>query len=123
MTRDEAVALAEHWIDAWNARDVETVLGHFDDAVRFTSPKAAAITGNALVAGKEALRAYWTAALARITSIHFTLDRALWDDESATLTIVYHAELNGLKNRACEFLRFAGSGEAVEGEAMYGAAS
>jgi steroid delta-isomerase len=121
MTRDQALDLARHWIDAWNARDVETVLGHFDDSVRFTSPKAATITGNALVVGKDALRAYWTAALSRITSIRFTLDRALWDDDRATLTIVYQAELNGQKNRACEFLRFGEGGAAVEGEAMYGA--
>lgn len=122
MTRSQATELAAHWIDAWNARDVETVLGHFDDDVRFTSPKAAAITGNALVSGKAALRAYWTAGMAKITKIRFTLDRALWDDERRTLMIVYQAELNDEKNRACEILRFSERGRAIEGEAMYGAA-
>lgn len=121
MTRSQATELAAHWIDAWNARDVEAVLGHFDDDVRFTSPKAATVTGDALVRGKPALRAYWTAAVAKITALRFTLDRALWDDERATLTIVYQADINGQKNRACEFLRFGERGLAIEGEAMYGA--
>lgn len=121
MTRNEALDLARQWIDAWNALDVESVLGHFDDSVRFTSPKAAVITGNPRVVGKEALRAYWRTAVSRITAVCFTLDRALWDEELRTLTIVYHADLNGQRNRACEFLRFGESGLAVEGEAMYGA--
>lgn len=121
MTRARALDVARHWIEAWNARDLEAVLRHFDDGVSFTSPKAAGITGSARVVGKDALRAYWIAALSRITSIRFTLDRALWDDDRAILTIVYQAELNGQKNRACEFLRFGEAGTAVEGEAMYGA--
>ncbi len=121
MNREQASELASHWVASWNARDVEAVLGHFHDDVRFTSPKAATITGNAVVSGKSALRAYWTAALSKITSLRFTLDRALFDDASGTLTIVYRAELNGQSNRACEFLRFGSGHQALEGEAMYGA--
>jgi ketosteroid isomerase-like protein len=37
-TREEAQACAEQWAAAWNARDVERVLAHFDDDVTFTSP-------------------------------------------------------------------------------------
>jgi ketosteroid isomerase-like protein len=122
MTNEEAAATARRWIDSWNARDVEAVLAHFDEQVRFTSPKAAAITGRPLVEGRPALRAYWQAALERITSLHFTLDRALWDERAKTLAIVYVSELNGQRARACEFLRMGSNGRAIEGEAMYGAA-
>ena len=122
MTNEDAAATARHWIDSWNARDIEAVLTHFDDAVRFTSPKAATFTGRALVEGKAALRAYWRTALERITSLRFTLDRALWDEPSRTLAIIYVAELNGQRSRACELLRMGSGERAIEGEAMYGAA-
>jgi hypothetical protein len=122
MTREEAAATARHWIDSWNARDIEAVLTHFDDAVRFTSPKALAITGRAVVEGKPALRAYWQAALEKITTLRFTLDRALWDDAARTLVIVYVAELGDQRSRACEFFRLGNGDRAIEGEAMYGSA-
>ena len=122
MTHDEATALATHWIESWNARDVEAVLGYFDPNVRFTSPRALALTGRALVEGKDALRSYWQGALARIETIRFTLDYVLWDTDRRTMSIVYEADINGQRLRACEFLRFGEGKRAVEGEAMHGAA-
>jgi hypothetical protein len=121
MTRDEVVEMARHWIDAWNARDLESVLHHFDESVRFTSPKAVATTGRATVDGLHDLRAYWEARLRQIGALRFTLDRVLWDVEQRTATILYVAEIDGQRVRACEMFRLGDSGRAVEGEAMYGA--
>jgi ketosteroid isomerase-like protein len=45
MTRDEAVAFAAEWADAWNQRAVERVLGYFSEGVTFTSPTAMAVVG------------------------------------------------------------------------------
>jgi hypothetical protein len=121
VTRDQAETFAREWIETWNRLDVEGILAHFDDAARFTSPKAAQRVGRATVEGKDDLRGYWSAAAAGINSITFTLDHIVWDGDRRELVIVYDAEINGQKNRACEFLRF-GEGElAVQGEAMYGA--
>ena len=122
MTHDEATDFARRWAALWNVKDVEGVLAHFTEGARFTSPRAALTVGAATVVGKEALRTYWTTAAARIETIHFTLDRAVWDPAHRELVIVYDAELNGQKNRACELMRFDDSGYVVEGEAMYGAA-
>ena len=122
MTRDEIVEAARHWIEAWNARDLEAVLGHFDESARFTSPKALAATGRATVEGRLELRAYWEGRLSQIRSLRFTLDRVLWDAEERTATILYVAEIDGQRVRACEMFRLGESGRAVEGEAMYGAA-
>lgn len=113
---------AHHWIESWNARDLEAVLTHFDDDVRFTSPKAVTLVGTATVKGKAALRDYWQTALSRIDALRFTLDRVLWDPERRTMTIVYDREVNGQRDRACEFLRLGESGKAIEAEAMYGVA-
>ncbi|HSD11171.1 MAG TPA: nuclear transport factor 2 family protein [Candidatus Binatia bacterium] len=121
MRREDAVRLARHWIDCWNGRDLEAVLGHFDEAARFTSPRAIAVFGRGTVEGLAELRGYWQARLAQIDSLRFTLDRVLWDDEQRTMVILYVADVNGQKTRACEVLRFGEDGRAVEGEAMYGA--
>ncbi len=47
MTRDEAWKLAEHWIAAWNARDLDLILAHYEDAIELTSPVAAQLLGTA----------------------------------------------------------------------------
>jgi ketosteroid isomerase-like protein len=113
---------ARAWIDAWNRRDVEAVLAHFAEDAVFVSPKAAAITGHGTITGKAALRAYWTAALARIGTLHFTLDRPLWDAAEQTLVVLYQAELGSTRTRACEVMRFGEEGLVVAGEGLYGAA-
>ena len=121
MTRDQALLLAQGWIEAWNRKDVEAVLAHFDEAVCFTSPRAAAIVGSATVRGKGALRDYWNAAVAPIRTLRFALDHTVWDEERQELVIVYYGEIDGRGFRACELMRFGPAGLAVEGEAMYGA--
>ena len=118
---DDPEKFAERWVAAWNSRDAEAVLAHYVDACVFTSPKAAAIAGRATLEGKAALRAYWQAALARIATLHFRLERALWDESASTLTVVYDAMLNGTRSRAIEIMRFNKSGMIEEGEAFYGA--
>ena len=75
MTHDEAQRWAEQWIAEWNRHDVEAVLTHFADDVVFVSPVAATVTGDpsGVVRGKDALRAYWTTALASRADLHFEL--------------------------------------------------
>src|SRR5690348_9884918 len=93
MTYTRAQAFARRWVNEWNQRDVEAVLDHFAADVEFTSPTAAATVGVATVRGKDALRAYWLAALQRIERINFVLDHALWDPDGAELQIVYTATI------------------------------
>lgn len=121
MTRAEIDAFVAGWIDAWNRRDVEAVLGHFAEDVTFTSPVAATVTGNATVRGKDAIRAYWTAALARISKLVFTLDRVIWDPERRELAIVYDRDADGKRSRVCEMLTFDAASRVVRGEVMRGA--
>ena len=71
MDRNEAEAFAARWADAWNERDIEAVLAHFDDHVTFTSPTAQGVVGVPTVRGKGALRSYWIAAMGQIQSLRF----------------------------------------------------
>jgi ketosteroid isomerase-like protein len=120
LEKDAIEQFARDWVESWNRRDVEGVLIHFADDVRFTSPRAAATVGTATVVGKDALRTYWRSAIARIETIRFTLDHAVWDVDRAELVILYVSEINGQRNRAAEWMRFDAMGRVVAGEAMSG---
>jgi hypothetical protein len=47
VTRDEAWNLANHWVAAWNAHDLDLIMTHYDDAIELTSPVAAQLLGTA----------------------------------------------------------------------------
>jgi hypothetical protein len=119
MTRDEAREFAEKWAAAWNERAVEQVLSRFDDDVSFTSPTALAVVGIATVRGKQALRDYWTTALARIGSLRFAVDRISWDPASRELAIIYVSD-TGRKKRVSENLVFGANGLVVSAEVFHG---
>ena len=120
MTSDEARGFADDWAAAWNGLAVERVLSHFDENVSFTSPTALAVMGVATVSGKQALREYWTRALARIESLSFAVDRVVWDAGTRELAIIYDSEINGRKRRASENLSFGADGLVVRAEVFHG---
>ena len=121
MNRNEANEFAANWINAWNRKDVNAVLEHYVDDAKFISPKAATFVGSPFIKGKKALSQYWLLAAEKIEKIEFTLDHIVWDSESSELVIFYEANLNGVRNRACETMKFDSSGKQISGEAMYGA--
>ena len=114
----DARAFAGQWISDWNRRDVEAVLSHFSEDIVFTSSRAKPILGSQRVEGKSWLREYWTTAISRIQSIHFTLSYVI--READRMAIVYIAEIDGKRLRAVEFLVFGEDGLVHEGEAMSG---
>ena len=120
-TYDAMMRFADAWIAAWNRRDVEAVLAHFAEEAQFTSPVARSVVGRAVLRNKQELADYWRGALSRIATLEFRLDHAAWDERQRELVVVYEANLNGEKKRACEIMRFDAAGRQVSGEAMYGA--
>ena len=122
MTRDQAAAFAADWAAAWNGGAIERVLVHFDDHVVFRSPTALAVVGAGTVNGKEALRAYWNAAVGRLKSLRFTVDRVLWDPATQELAIVYVSQIDGKAKRVSENLRFGPGGLVVAAEVFHGVA-
>src|SRR3954469_10397121 len=98
---------AREWVAAWSRRDVDAVLAHYDDRAVFTSPKAQTIVGTAHLEDKAALARYWRAAMERIPRITFELQRAVWDESTRTLVVLYLADLAGNRSRGCEVMRFS----------------
>jgi hypothetical protein len=121
MTYESMMAFAESWIAAWNHRDVEAVLAHYSETAQFVSPVASNLVGRPMLRDKKELEAYWRTALARISSLEFKLDHAAWDENRRELNVVYEANLNGERKRACEIMQFDASGRQIRGEALYGA--
>ena len=121
MTREDAVRFAHEWAAAWNELAIERVLAYFDENVSFTSPTALAVVGVATVRGKSALREYWTRALSRISALHFTIDRVVWDPSARELAIIYESEINGQKKQVSENLSFGEQGLVIKAEVFHGA--
>lgn len=118
MTDFDPQSFAQDWIAAWNRRDIAHVVGHYAEDCEFVSPLAAKVTGLPLVRGREALRAYWKEASEGIALLKFTLDSAYWDGR--VLCVVYLAETDGRRRRACELMTFDETGRIIRGEALYG---
>jgi hypothetical protein len=120
MNRNEALEYARRWAEAWNSRDLEAVLEHFEDDVTFSSPKALEAIGAPTVHGKAELREYWITALQPVKSLRFTLVRVIWDPDGSELAIIYDRNVNDRRDRASEVLHFGLSGRVVRGEVFYG---
>jgi ketosteroid isomerase-like protein len=73
MEQEQAQLFAAAWIAGWNRHDLEAVLSHYSEDVRFHSPFARMLTGDGLVVGKPALRAYWREGLKRRPALRFEL--------------------------------------------------
>ena len=117
MNRQE---FARWWAQAWSNRDVDAVVACFADNVRFVSPRAAEVTGSPVVLGRQALRDYWQRAVAGVGSIVFEVEQVLQDVGGEHIVIVYTADIDGRRKRACEFMRFDDAGKIMAAEAMHG---
>ena len=118
MTIDEALKLAEHWLAAWNAHDLEAIMTHYEDAVELTSPVAAQLLGTSdgKVVGKASLRAYFQRGLEAYPDLHFQLADVLCGVNSVVL---YYTNQKG--SRTAEFMELSAAGKVARVVANYGA--
>ena len=116
MTKDEAWSLANHWVAAWNAHDLDLIMTHYEDAIELISPVAARLLGTSdgKVAGKPNLRAYFQRGLEAYPELHFRLEDVLWGINSIVL---YYTNQKG--SRTGEFMELSASGKIVRVVANY----
>jgi limonene-1,2-epoxide hydrolase len=93
MPAPENVALARAWLCAFNAHDVAALLTLYHDRAAHTSPKIRAQfpeTGGKVV-GKDALRAWFEGAIARVPGLRYEESAITATDERMLLEYVRHA--------------------------------
>jgi hypothetical protein len=85
--------LAEEWIAAWNAHDLDRVLAHYRDDIELTTPMIRLALGieTGTLRGKTAVREYWATGLQRFPELAFELIAATASIDS--IAIVYRAVL------------------------------
>jgi ketosteroid isomerase-like protein len=102
---DPAVAerVAREWLAAWNAHDLEAVLGHYADDVEFTSPFAVefAARPDGMLRGVDELRPYFALAFEAFPDLHFTGLRVALGVSSMTLC---YRSVRGLEAAETMFL-------------------
>ncbi|MGA9812820.1 MAG: nuclear transport factor 2 family protein [Terriglobales bacterium] len=116
MTKDEAWSLADHWVAAWNAHDLDLIMTHYDDAIELISPVASRLLGtpDGLVAGKANLRAYFQRGLEAYPELHFRLEDVLWGINSIVL---YYVNQKG--THTAEFMELSANGKVLRVVANY----
>ena len=116
LSPDHTRPFAAEWIAAWNAHDLDAILGHYASGVVLTSPVAARLTGEATVTGIEALGSYFARGLSAFPDLHFGLLGVFTGFSSVVLV---YTNQNG--NKTAEFMEFDSSGKVVRVVANYAA--
>lgn len=113
-----AKELAQAWVGAWNARDLDAILSHYGEDVVFSSPFVVKLTGDpsGTLRGKAALRDYFSRGLAAYPDLHFELSQVLSGVDSVTLC---YRSVNGL--HAAETMQVGEDGLVRRVWAHYGA--
>jgi hypothetical protein len=116
VTREEAWNLANHWVAAWNAHDLDSIMTHYEDAIELTSPVAVQLLGtpDGKVVGKANLRAYFQRGLEAYPELHFRLEDVLWGVNSV---VFYYINQKG--TRTAEFMEMSAFGHVARVVANY----
>jgi hypothetical protein len=116
MTTDEARNLADHWVAAWNAHDLDLIMTHYEDNVVLTSPVAAQLLGipDGKVIGKASLRSYFQLGLEAYPELHFQITDVLCGVKSVVL---YYTNQRG--RRTAEFMELSEAGKVARVVANY----
>ena len=87
LSREKAEHLAKHWIESWNAHDIEAIMTHYADNIELTSPVVSQILNraNGRVVGKKELRDYFKKGLEAYPNLRFVLKDIMWGITSLVL--------------------------------------
>ena len=87
--------IAQRWIEAWNSRDLVSILSHYSEDIEFTSPFGLKLMGdeNGTITGRDRLKEYFQKGLSAYPELKFELMNVLSGVDSITL---YYKSVNGL---------------------------
>ncbi|HDV5785652.1 TPA: nuclear transport factor 2 family protein [Legionella pneumophila] len=75
IDRDKAWKFAHEWLDAWNKHDVDLIMKHYADSIKFCSPVVQKVLGDSkgVVSGIDNLKDYFSRQLQKFSTLHFQL--------------------------------------------------
>ncbi|GII54760.1 hypothetical protein Pth03_31490 [Planotetraspora thailandica] len=113
----DKIEAAKHWVDAWNRRDLEAILGHYADDVEFQASTVVARWNrpDGVLRGKDELRRQFTRGLELAPGLRFQLEDVLLTPDG--YAVVYLRE-NG--NRVVDAVELGADGRAIRVHAYYG---
>lgn len=116
ITKESAHAFAQHWVEAWNAHDMDQILSHYTDDFEMTTPFIVSLMNepSGTLKGKDKVGNYWANALKKYPELEFKLIDVLYGVNS--ITIYYISILN---KKAIEFFLFGPDGKVVKSMANY----
>lgn len=116
MSPERAARFASDWIEAWNAHDIDRILSHYSDDFEMSSPVMARIAGvpGGHLKGKQAVRAYWSKALALYPSLGFIHVCTMVGVDSLVIHYIGAAE-----RRVAEVFHFNREGLVTRAQACY----
>jgi predicted ester cyclase len=116
VTTEDAWKLANDWVAAWNAHDLERIMSHYEDQVELISPVAAQLLGasDGKIVGKANLKAYFQRGLQAYPELSFHLDDVLSGMNSVVL---YYRNQKG--TRSAEFMEISPAGKVARVVANY----
>jgi hypothetical protein len=111
-----AARFTSEWIEAWNAHDIDRILGHYSEEFEMTSPAVARIAGvpSGRLKGKQVVRAYWIKALALYPSLRFIHVCTMTGVDSLAIHYIGAAD-----RRVAEVFRFNREGLVTHSHAYY----
>ncbi|HTA12768.1 MAG TPA: nuclear transport factor 2 family protein [Solirubrobacteraceae bacterium] len=88
LSTQEGERLAHEWLDAWNAHDLETIMGLYAPGVVFQTPTIIDTLGipDGCVQGVEALREHFARGLERLPDLRFDLEQVYVGVRSLAIT-------------------------------------
>jgi len=107
-------AFAHSWENGWNTHNLDTIMSHYRDDIVFRSLKAKALVGTGEVHGKQALREYWSAALARQPDLKFTIQEVFEGHDMMVISYLNHRGV-----LASEVLYFDAAGQVYQAAACH----
>ena len=95
MTEQDAINLAQKWLDDWNHHDLDAILSHYAESIEFSSPFIAKLLNepSGKIQGKSALRDYFAKGLAAYPQLRFELEQILVGVDSI---VIYYRSIQNL---------------------------
>ena len=116
ISREQALAFANEWVEAWNAHDLPRVLEHYTDDFEMSSPVMIqmGVSETGTLKGKRNVGDYWQKALVKYPDLHFKIIDVL---TSVNSVIVYYHTINN--KLSAELFMFNDEGKVYKSAGHY----